>query len=417
MSWIQPIARCAGLFLLASVVLAACEDSSIRVAPDVGRVDARTMDARPPQADDSPPPADAWFDPGDRWLRPPIPDAGADAEYPPYLGNLTVGRTLMLRWLHARLRTMACIDLVYGERAFMLYGDPIDVDKLEEMNLDGPTGRSSVRRREVECNALDLGCSDYLACLRVRSEPSCASPFVWTSLALACASDSEEVFECIQGTSYGLPFDCADVGGECGEDELGRPTCTFGPCERGASTFCVDETTRTGCGRGGETVVVPCRVAAVCDQPSLFDEFDDCFRGELGRCVETVAGETRRANCAPSGEACGDMSGIAVCLDADTVGSCDARSGLYSRLRCSSHWEGSMCDPNAADGHGAACTPTDFWCGGRIQNCGEGAFEVCVAHESVTIDCVAMGMVCVFTPGASQACFYPERPEEGTGSR
>jgi hypothetical protein len=398
------------LFLLASVVLAACDDSSIRAAPDAGRVDALMMDAQPPPPDDSTPPADVWFDPGDRWLRPPIPDAGADAEYPPYLGNLTVGRTLMLRWLHARLRTMACVDLVYGERGFLNYGTPIDVDKLEEMNLDGPTGRSSVRRREVECDALDLGCSDYLACLRVRSEPSCASPFVWTSLALACASDSEEVFECIQGTSYGLPFDCADLGGECGDDELGRPTCTFGPCERGVPKFCVDETTRIGCGRGGETLLAPCDFTDRCGDDLVPEEFGGCFRSETNRCVELREDGQQWTRCVPAGEACEDTSEVATCLDGDTVGYCDRLFNRYSRLRCSTRWEGSRCESNTGDRHGAACTPTDFWCDQLTEDCDNGTFEVCVAGEAVEIDCRSMGMECSWTSRPTQACFFPHSP-------
>jgi hypothetical protein len=389
----------------------ACTDSGGgRGAADVP--DWRVFDARFPgdftYFDMRSDPAD-WPD----FRRPPA-DAGVDlgtgGEFPPYLGRLPMGRETMLRWIRARVRTLACVDQVLGERGVQDFHPSGNVWSVQEINLPGRRGRLSVFRREMECDAVAETCLDYLACVGATLEPRCRPPTFNGYLWHVCDGDGSTIMECLEPTSVGLPFDCAQIGGTCELDVPGSDECVFGECPE-AGQRCEDANTVLVCTDRGVFTRQECELEASCGRPFGSNLDSRCFRFANTTCSESESvGGHWSARCAAGGPDCNTPGSPAVCEDDETVVSCDIL-GRLDRLHCPDFWAGSRCVADTGETRGAACTPTRFDCDGIRAECVGDSFEVCVGGVVERIDCAALGMTCGASPDFEgvlfPGCYFP----------
>lgn len=389
-----PLAACTCL-----VALACTDSGGGRGTADVP--DERVFDGHAPgdstPVDMRPDPAD-WPD----FRRPPV-DAGVDVgtggEFPPYLGRLPMGRDTMLRWIRARVRTLACVDLVLGERGVQAFSSSFDIWRVQEINLAGKRGRLSVFRREIECDAAAETCGDYLTCVGAALEPQCQLPNFKGRVLNACAQDGSTIMECLDPIPVGLPFDCAELGGQCGRGVFWDAECVFGDCPV-PSRRCLDDDTVEVCTQYGLLTHFECPSSASCGRFSL-PFLDGCFRYPNDRCAN--------GDCTGSGPQCGDRP-AAVCLDELTVEGCGP-GGRMSRMHCPDFWEGSRCVADTGESEGAACSPIHLDCGDLTATCSDGGFDVCVGGSIERIDCRALGMACSTTAGADDelfpGCYFP----------
>jgi hypothetical protein len=387
-----PLAACTCL------VAFACTDSGGgRGTADVP--DGRVFDAHAPgdstPVDMRPDPAD-WPD----FRRPPA-DAGVDlgtgGEFPPYLGRLPMGRETMLRWIRARVRTLACVDLVLDERGVQDFYSSFDVWRVQEINFPGRRGRLSVFRREIECDAAAETCLGYLACVGATLEPQCRPPNFNLRILNACAEDGSTIMECLDPVPVALPFDCATLGGQCGRGDFLDAQCVYGECPT-PDRRCLDEDTVEVCTEHGQIAHDECQLAASCDG---FVLLGSCFRVPQNRCNNGV--------CVGAGPECTGRP-RATCADEFTVEACEPY-GRLGRLHCPDYWEGSRCVPDTGESRGAACSPIDLDCGDLPATCSDGGFDVCVGGSIERVDCGALGMVCRTTAGSDDemlpGCYFP----------
>jgi hypothetical protein len=388
------LAACTGFCAIA------CTDSGGgRGAADVP--DGRIPDARVP-VDSAP--VDMQSD-GPDWpdFRRPPADAGADlgtgGEFPPYLGRLPMGRETMLRWIRARVRTVACVDLVLDERGIQDFHSSFDVWRVQEINFPGRRGRLSVFRREIECDAAAETCLGYLACVGATLEPQCRPANFDLRLLNACAEDGSTLMECLDPIPVALPFDCAELGGQCGQGDFLDAECVYGDCAT-PDRRCLDDDTLEVCTEHGHLALDECQLAATCgDALGLF--LGSCFRFPRNRCSD--------GQCTGSGPEC-DHRAPPTCVDEFTVEACQPY-GRLGRLHCPDYWEGSRCVPDTGESEGAACSPTNLNCGDFHPTCSDGGFDVCVGGSLERIDCGALGMMCRTTRSSDEemlpGCYFP----------
>lgn len=390
---------------LAMVVVVACGDPS-EPSSDATRdrdIYLRDRYVSPPDLRDACPTEifrDAGLEGGVADGGPSPPDATAPGTRPPTIPR---NRETGLALARARIRTMACIHVVYGERAW----DAVtELDRISfDLNMVDAPGTLGINRRELECDRPGIGCEEYLDCVGIAYSQYCAQ--TGRGGAGACV-DGDRRVTCFNDTGWGLVTQCRNQGGYCPEGSFAGYGCYFGTCTPGESK----------CGRGyrmtcegGFLFASNCSDEITCD-PDLFGLASlDCARYERRTCkaVDNSGDCVHHSWCVGSGERCPFVGAPARCVDEVTVEGC-TRPGFVSRLNCAEHWAGGRCIPDRGDGGGAVCSSPGNDCVRSAPRCVSGQLRICLAGQYEFISCADLGMTCQSREGVlydEDGCYFP----------